>query len=266
LWPWSLFAIQTLRCCYALANRHGPEEDSPLAKIDRDSRKIKETLDLVRQFIQLTKTEYDMYFMGINKTPPKDKERELRHMFRDLQDTVINNTALRFRLKTLRARYNTLRMFWLRTCKQIEEGTYRKHRVMANLRQERNQGGQVGAAAVREQIKALARGEEVPEHAVEKTVWMEAVKDDEGSGGRARPARPRGQSRQAHDIGSADLVREYASMRAKLGLSGKVDSAKLEKKLRAHANKLKKQYGLRDVRFRVEAEGGKAKLKAIPVK
>ncbi len=237
-----------------------------MAKIDRDSRKVKETLDLVRQFIQLTKTEYDMYFMGINKMPPRDKERELKVMFRELQDTVINNTALRFRLKTLRSRYNTLRMFWLRTCKQIEEGTYRKHRVMANLRQERNQGGQLNAAAVRKQIKALARGEALPEELDEKTVWTETFKDDGAAPGRARPARPRGQSRTAHDIGSADLVREYASVRAKLGLSGKVDSAKLERKLRAHAEKLKKQYGVRDVRFRVEAEGGKAKLKAIPVK
>lgn len=237
-----------------------------MAKIDRDSRKIKETLDLLRQFIQLTKTEYDMYFMGISKMPPRDKERELRVMFRDLQDTVINNTALRFRLKTLRARYNTLRMFWLRTCKQIEEGTYRKHRVMANLRHERNQGGQVSANVVRQQIKALVRGEQPPDQLDEKTVWMEAFKEEDGAPARVRPARPRGQSRKAHDIGSADLVREYASVRAKLGLSGKVDSAKLERKLRAHAEKLKKQYGVREVRFRVEAEGGKAKLKAIPVK
>ena len=237
-----------------------------MARIDRDSRQVKETLDLVRQFIQLTKTEYDMYFMGINKTPPRDKERELKVMFRELQDTVINNTALRFRLKTLRARYNTLRMFWLRTCKQIEEGTYRKHRVMANLRKERNQGGQLNAAAVRQQIKALTRGEELPAALDEKTVWMEAIKEDEGTPIRPRPSRPRGQSRTAHEIGSVDLVREYASVRAKLGLSDKVDSAKLERKLRAHAEKLKKQYGVRDVRFRVEASGGKAKLKAIPVK
>jgi hypothetical protein len=237
-----------------------------LAKIDRDSRKVKETLDQVRQFIQLTKTEYDMYFMGVTKMPPRGKERELRIMFRELQDTVINNTALRFRLKTLRARYNTLRMFWLRTCKQIEDGTYRKHRVMANLRQERNQGGQLSADAVRQQIRALTRGEEVPSPLKEETVWMEAVKDDGAGPSRPRPARPRGQSRKAHDIGSADLVREYASVRAKLGLSDKVDSAKLERKLRAHAEKLKKKYGVRDVRFRVEAEGGKAKLKAIPVK
>jgi hypothetical protein len=239
-----------------------------LARIDRDSRQIKETLDLLRQFLQQTKTEYDMYFMGINKVPPNDKDRELRRMFRELQDTVINNTALRFQLKTLRARYNSLRMFWLRTCKQIEEGTYRKHRVMAGLRKEQNQGGQVSAQNVRDQIRALARGEEIPECARENTVVMEAVKDDPEDGGnrRSRPARPRGVGHKAHDVGSDSLVREYASMRAKLGLKGKVDGEKLEKKLRAHAEKLKKQYGVRDVRFRVEAEGGKAKLKAIPVK
>ena len=239
-----------------------------MARIDRDSRQIKETLDLLRQFIQLTKTEYDMYFMGINKVPPNDKERELKRMFRELQDTGINNTALRFRLKTLRSRYNSLRMFWLRTCKQIEDGTYRKHRVMANLREERNRGSQQDSAALREQIRALARGEDIPEELREKTVHMEAVREepDEPGSRRMRPNRPRGAGKQAHDIGSDALVREFASMRAKLGLKGKVDGEKLERKLRAHAEKLKKEYGVRDVRFRVEAEGGKAKLKAIPVK
>ena len=216
--------------------------------------------------MQLTKTEYDMFFMGINKVPPNDKQRELKRMFRELQGTVINNTALRFQYKMLKARYNSLKMYWLRTTKQIEEGTYRRHRVMANLRQERNQGGQVSADQVREQIRALARGEELPEGLGEKTLVSEAVKDDDPRVPRRSPARPRGASHRAHAVGSDDLVREYASMRAKLGLKGKVDSAKLEKKLRNHAEKLKKEYGVRDVRFRVEAVGGKAKLKAIPVK
>ena len=49
-------------------------------------------------------------------------------------------------------------------------------------------------------------------------------------------------------------------------MKGKVDSAKLEKRMKAHAAKLKKEYGVKDVRFRVVAENGKAKLKAIPVK
>lgn len=234
-----------------------------MAKRDRESRNIKETLDLLRQYIQLTKTEYDMYFMGINRVPPNDKERELKRMIRELQDTVINNTSLKFQFKSLRARYSSLSMYWLRTCKQIEDGTYRKHRVMADLRSERNRGGSQDADAIRDQIKELARGEKVPDHLEEKTVWMEAIKDERDGSGRGRRG---GGKRRSYEVGSSDLVREYASLRAKLGVEGKVDTKKLERKLRAHAEKLKKEYGVRDVRFRVESDGGKAKLKAIPVK
>ena len=91
-----------------------------MARIDRDSRQLKETLDLLRQFMQLTKTGHDMFFMGINKVPPNDKQRELKRMFRELPGTVINNTALRFQYKMLKARYNSLKMYWLRTTKQMK--------------------------------------------------------------------------------------------------------------------------------------------------
>ncbi|MEE2828423.1 MAG: MXAN_5187 C-terminal domain-containing protein [Myxococcota bacterium] len=234
-----------------------------MARRDRESRQIKEALELLQKFIQITKTEYEMYFLGINKVPPADKERELKRMVRELQETVINNTALKFKFKTLRARYSTLSMFWLRTCKQIEDGTYRKQRVMADIRDDRNRGGVQDASVLRDQIRALVRGEELPEHMAEKTVYTETIKD---GGDAPRIARPRGVGRKGHEVGSSDLVREYASLRAKLGVKGKVDSGKLEKKLAAHAKKLKKDYGLRDVRFRVVAENGKAKLKAIPIK
>lgn len=37
------------------------------------------------------------------------------------------NTALRFRFTMMQQRYNTYQTYWMRTCRQIEEGTYRRH-------------------------------------------------------------------------------------------------------------------------------------------
>ena len=111
---------------------------------------------------------------------------------------------------------------------------------------------------IREQIKALLRGEE--------------VEPASPSGGRARPGRGAGAGTRAavgngHALGSSALVNEYNEVRKKLGRgSSPVDSKALAAKLSKHAAAVREKTGCREVRFRVIEEGGKARVKAIPVK
>jgi len=228
-----------------------------VARRDRDSRKIAEALDLLAQYIQITKNEYEMYFMGIQRLPPNDKQREVKRMLRELTEDHISNTALRFRLQVLKSRYNTLSVLWLRSCKQIEDGTYKKHRFMADKRNNNTAAKVADAQAVKDQIKALLRGEEVAEDA--PTQRMETV--DEPRAARPKPARSKG-----HSVGSSELANEYAAVRKSLGMDGKVSAAALEARLRKHAEIVKERTGAREVRFRVVAEDGKPRVKAIPVK
>ncbi|MCP4868183.1 MAG: hypothetical protein GY898_05645 [Proteobacteria bacterium] len=230
-----------------------------MARLDRDSKKVKQTLELLAQFIQITKNEYDMYFMGIQRMPPTDKEREVKRILRELTDGYITNTAQRFQLRVLRARYNTLKVLWHRTVKEIENGTYKKHRFMADKRSAAEVKAAVDEArAVREQIKALSRGEEIDEAPTEQVATIE-----ERPKARKKPAPKRG---GGHAAGSQELANEFAAVRKSLGLNGKVSSSALEARLRKHAEIVKERTGAKEVRFKVVAENGKPRVKAIPVK
>ncbi len=231
-----------------------------MARRDRDARRIEEALELLQQYIQITKNEYEMYFMGIQRLPPTDKQREVKRMLRELTDAHINNTAQRFRLRVLRSRYNTLSQLWYRTCKQIEDGTYKKHRFMADKRAGETAKKVADAQAIKDQIKALLRGEDVEE--ATPTDPAQPVQDKIAR----RAAARKGNASGAHAVGSKDLVNEYAAVRKSLGMDGKVNATALEARLRKHAEIVKQRTGAKDVRFKVVAEGGKPRLKAIPVK
>lgn len=231
-----------------------------MARMDRDSRKIRELLELLAQYIQITKNEYEMYFMGIQRLPPIDKEREVKRQLRELTEGHISNTAQQFQLRVLRSRYNTMKVLWNRTCKQIEDGTYKKHRFMADKRSASEVKAKVEEAmAIKEQIRALSRGDEVEDAAA--TDQVPTINERPRAAARPKPSRGGG-----HAAGSQELADEFAAVRKSLGLNGKVSSAALEARLRKHAEIVKERTGAKEVRFKVVAENGKPRVKAIPVK
>jgi hypothetical protein len=77
---------------------------------------------------------YEQYFMGFEKLEPtvprKDCDRKI-HLLRKEQ---IRNTALRFRFQMIVQRYNTYQSHWQRICREIENGTYKRHVLRANRR------------------------------------------------------------------------------------------------------------------------------------
>lgn len=74
---------------------------------------------------------YEQYFMGFERTEPAIARKDLDRRFYDLRKTRFPTTAKRFKFQTLVQRYNTLQQHWMRTCREIENGTYRKHRIKA---------------------------------------------------------------------------------------------------------------------------------------
>ena len=215
-----------------------------MARLSKDGRKLKNTLDGIGSYLNVTNTEYEMYFLGVVKKPPHDKARELRRIFRELFEMNINNTSLKFQARTLIARYNTLKMKWLRTCKQIEEGTYPRQRFMADLKDKQAKKAGPSSATLRAEIKALVRGEDVPE---------------------VRPA-GRGNANRGHEVGSDALFDQYQEVRQNLGQKGRGDRKAMEARLSERAREVKKKYGCKDVRFDIVEEGGRSRIKVIPVR
>jgi hypothetical protein len=236
-----------------------------LARIDRDSRRIQEAIELLESYLQLCKNEHEMYFLGITRRPPESKVRDLKRMLRDLEETSITNTAMQFQVRRLRGRFNSYNTLWTRTVKQIEEGTYHRQRFMADARDKakKAQAPPADAADVKAQIRALIRGEEPDATATVRDV--PTVSDRDGASRRpsaeAPPAAPAG-----HSLGSRGLLDEYNSVRAQTGGKGRVSSDQLEQVLKKQEAAIKAKTGAREVRFRVVDEGGKPKIKAILVK
>ena len=52
-----------------------------------------------------------------------------------LSNTAIQNTALRFRYNSIASRYQAMKRQWNETLRQIEAGTYARHRFKADLHQ-----------------------------------------------------------------------------------------------------------------------------------
>ncbi len=286
-----------------------------MARLDKESKRVSELLENIEKFLQLCKTEHEMYFMGILKRPPDEKAAELVRLFSELEHTTILNTALSFRSKVVRTRWNSLKLLWLRTNKQIEEGTYRRQRVMADLRDKdraANKKVKADPEVVRAELRALARGMD-PKAAIEEAQRLIAARrpatataataDKPGappsSAGmpsvpspaatpeptpnpalrptvtRPTPAQDapgasstnRQSSVSGHSLGSDSLYQEYLAARTQAGEVGRgLSSEALRQVLAKQKDAIKGQYGVADVRFRVVVEGGKSKVKAIPVK
>lgn len=72
------------------------------------------------------KALYEQWFQGIERTEPQVARKDLERLFVLLNKDKPRNTAARFRLQQLVARYSIYTTLWGRVTRQIEEGTYER--------------------------------------------------------------------------------------------------------------------------------------------
>ncbi len=77
---------------------------------------------------------YEQYFLGFEKIEPMVPRKDVDRRFALLRKEQIRNTAVRFRFQMVTQRYNTYAMHWVRICRQIEAGTYKRHLRKAKAR------------------------------------------------------------------------------------------------------------------------------------
>lgn len=190
---------------------------------------LEEDLQLLDNRLKQLKNEYDQYFMGSRKREPQLLRGDVNRMVNYYSNVPIQNTAQRFKFNNLRARYFSFRRHWDETLRKIEEGRYERHLFKANLRdRERNEAQQ--------QTEERAIREEAP--------------------------RPGGR-RDATEA----LFERYSAAREKTGQgTAGLTREKLDALVKKQTAAIRSKYGVAKVRFKVVVEGGKAKLKATPVK
>jgi hypothetical protein len=77
---------------------------------------------------------YEQYFVGIEKIEPQVPRKDVDRRIYALRKEQIRNTALRFRFQMVLQRYNTYQTHWQRICREIENGTYKRHMIRAQRR------------------------------------------------------------------------------------------------------------------------------------
>jgi len=98
-----------------------------------EERSIEEDLIELDRSIQRLRIEYDQYFMGAGRREPLQLRAKVQKFITRYSSDPPRNTQLKFKFNSLVARFQALRSLWGRTLREIEAGTYRRHRFRADL-------------------------------------------------------------------------------------------------------------------------------------
>jgi hypothetical protein len=93
-------------------------------QIDLNIGELETRLDRLRAL-------YEHYFMGIERIEPSVARKDVERRVADLRKARFQSTAQRFKFQTIVQRYNTMQQHWSRICREIELGTFRRHRLKA---------------------------------------------------------------------------------------------------------------------------------------
>lgn len=187
--------------------------------------------------IDETHRRYEMYFLGIERNEPSWFRDDCKRKIRDIGKLFFSNTGLKFKFQNLKARFTLHETYWNRILKQIEEGTYKRHRIRA--------------AKLMDQRKQEASKRDEADKKEKRTALIEKNK----------PSAPVGSVSK----GNVDKIyKDFVTIRKKLGESTNgVTPKALETSMRKRLTSLKEKYGERKVEFKVVEKNGKAVLTAV---
>lgn len=81
------------------------------------------------------KLDYDRYFLGARPREPVVLRADVDKLIAIYSNQAIQNSGLRFRFSSICSRYQAMKRQWSEILRQIEQGTYARHRFMAALHQ-----------------------------------------------------------------------------------------------------------------------------------
>ena len=203
-----------------------------MARIEKVDRAIADRLDELEQRIFLLKIEYEKYFTGIERKEPLRERTAIQRVVRDFTDEPIKSAHQRFRYSTLKARFQSLELYWTRNLLQIERGTHPKLKFRADLKEKARVPTEAPAdAPTREQEEVL---------------------------------RQRQAQMEREDRAYRLVFEKYLEARRQCGQAGDLSYDAVREALRNQVRQIKATYNVDSVKFRVVVENGKAKVKAVP--
>lgn len=117
---------------YSPANSRQASASSPSSA--RSNEEISSEIAAVDAELAKLRIRFEQHFIGLERRSPIADLEALGRRVRMLKQSFLNNTALKFRVETLHQKFKTYEQLWLKTLKEIEEGTYRKDLLRTRLR------------------------------------------------------------------------------------------------------------------------------------
>ncbi|MEO7096964.1 MAG: hypothetical protein ABI175_27140, partial [Polyangiales bacterium] len=99
-----------------------------------DADEVAALVDELDLRVERLRVLYDQYFMGIEKIPPEVLKKDVERRMWVLRREKIRNTGTRFRFQQVTQRLNTFQSYWMRICREIENGTYKRDVMRAKKR------------------------------------------------------------------------------------------------------------------------------------
>lgn len=197
-----------------------------MARVEKIDRTAEQRLDEFEQRLFVLKIEYDKYFNGVERIEPSKERDDLRRLIKDIEQSGIRATRQLHKMRSLKARFSSMELFWTRNLLQIERGTHPKQQFRARLHEE-------------------ARGVAPPPS--------------------AEAPRPRRQSpEERQEAAFREVYDEYVTTRRSCGQAGDLSFEAVRDVLSKQVATIKSRYACADVKLRVTVEDGKAKVKAVP--
>lgn len=241
----------------------------------------------LEEAIAALRMSYEQYFLGMERKPPTIEHNELKKRMQKLKSGFIRQTALKFRIQSIQAKFTTYERLWSRTLQEIENGIYRRDLFKARLHA---------------QERAAKEAERAAEQAAERAEKAQAQQAPQAQAGKAAPpppskgAAPPSPAQPAAPRAAAPNTRPPAMAAAagpaggNSGLGDSLSDAKLKavynayvtaKKrcqedvsklsyeqvaanLRKQVPDLVKKAGAQGVEFKIVIKDGKAILRAVP--
>ena len=126
-----------------------------------ENAEVEVALEELENRLERLRALYEQYFMGIERIEPAIPRKDVDRRIYVLRREKIRNTAKRFKLQTIISRYNTFQQYWQRICREIENGTYKRHLIRA----ERIAPGQMLTIAARKRLGRAALEMATPDSA-----------------------------------------------------------------------------------------------------
>lgn len=127
--------------------------DAPASQAD-----VRIMIATLEEKIEALRIQFEQFFSGSLKLPPEKLNQTVQRELRELQKAPLRNSALNFKIRAVKTRYQTLATYWQRVFQARDAGTYSKDVFKANLRERADyeeQRSQTGAGKTERAFKEL---------------------------------------------------------------------------------------------------------------